>query len=288
MKPMSNLLTEAVRMRGQSLPYSVRSRGNIDLAFKAIGGATAVACNYQAGCLKIRVPRSAPGARPVAVLINTSGGLAEGDRLSQAVQWGADTSASVVTQAAEKVYRALDEGAAIETRIAVDAGADAEWLPQETILFDRARLTRDTRVRLAGGSSFLGVEAVVLGRAAMGEVIRTGMISDRWRIWRDGRLIYADALRLEGPIEDMMQRPAIGGAARAMAVLIHVSARASSLLAAVREALAGAIGTAAASAWNGMLVVRLLARDGATLRHDMVRALGALRENRPLSRVWSC
>jgi urease accessory protein len=285
---MSNLRTEAIRMRGMTLPDSVRSRGKIDLAFKALGAATTVASSYQAGCLKIRVPRSAPGDRPVAVLLNTSGGLAEGDRLFQAVRWGADTSASVVTQAAEKVYRALDEGAAIETRMTVDAGADAEWLPQETILFDRARLTRDTQVRLVGGSSFLGVEAVVLGRAAMGEVMRTGMISDRWRIWRDGRLIYADALRLEGPIEDLMRRPAIGAAARAMAVLIHVSSRAASLLASVREALAGAIGTAAASAWNGMLVVRLLARDGATLRHDMLRALAALRENRPLSRVWSC
>jgi urease accessory protein len=37
-----------------------------------------------------------------------------------------------------------------------------------------------------------------------------------------------------------------------------------------------------------MLVVRLLARDGALLRHDMLRALAALRGGLPLPRVWSC
>src|SRR3546814_21148959 len=99
-------------------------------------------------------------------------------------------------------------------------GARAEGRSQESILFDRALLVRDTQVRIAGDADFLGVEAVVLGRAAMDEVVARGTLVDRWRIWRDGRLIYADAPKLDGPIDTLMQYPAIGAGARAMAVEI--------------------------------------------------------------------
>lgn len=268
--------------------FAVRSRGTMRLGFKPLAGATGIGDFYQAGCLRLRVPRVAMGDDPCAVILNTSGGLADGDRLSQHVAWRDDTRAAVTTGAAEKVYRAMADGARIETRLEVGSHADAEWLPQETILFDRARLNRDTQVTMAEDGHFLGVEAVVLGRSAMDETVDSGSLRDGWRIRRGGRLVYADALRLEGPVAALMGRPAIGAGARAMAVLIHVSRRAAGLLGAVREALAGAAGTAAASAWNGMLVVRLLAADGATLRHDMLRALAVLRGGRPMPRVWSC
>lgn len=279
---------DGLRERRASVPQSVRSRGELRLRFTPTARGTAVAEQYQAGCLKVRIPRVGPGEDPCAVLLNTSGGLADGDRLAQHIAWDAGTAATVTTQAAEKAYRALFAGARIETRLDVAAGANAEWLPQETIMFDSARLVRDTRVSIGEGANFLGLEAVVLGRSAMGEVVAEGALADGWRIRRGGRLIYADALRLEGPVDDLMRRAAIGAGARAMAVLVHVSAQAASLLGRVREALAGALGTAAASAWNGMLVTRLLARDGAILRHDMLRALSALRGARPLPRVWAC
>jgi len=266
----------------------VRSRGEIRLGFQSIEGRTTIATGYQGGCLKFRMPRHEASEMPGAILLNTGGGLTGGDRLSQRIAWGQDSAASVTTQAAEKVYRAIHDDTAIETRLDVGGAAHAEWMPQETILFDRARLQRDTHVRLAGDAAFLGVEAVVLGRTAMDETMQAGALVDRWRIWRAGRLIYADALRLEGPIDDLMQRRAIGAGARAMAVIIHVSSRAAALLGQVREALAGAIGLAAASCWNGMLVTRLLARNGAILRHDMLRALAALRGGRAMPRVWSC
>ena len=266
----------------------VRSRGEIRLGFQSVEGRTTIATGYQRGCLKFRMPRHEASEMPGAILLNTGGGLTGGDRLSQRIAWGQDSAASVTTQAAEKVYRAIHDDTAIETRLDVGGAAHAEWMPQETILFDRARLRRDTQVRLAGDAAFLGVEAVVLGRTAMNETMQAGALVDRWRIWRAGRLIYADALRLEGPIDDLMQRRAIGGGARAMAVIIHVSSHAAALLGQVREALAGAIGLAAASCWNGMLVTRLLARNGAILRHDMLRALAALRGGRAMPRVWSC
>ncbi len=126
--------------------------------------------------------------------------------------------------------------------------------------------------------TFLGLEAVVLGRTAMGETVRSGSLRDRMRIWRGGRLIYADTLALDGDIAALMQRAAIGGGAKAMAVIVHASAGAADLLDPVREAISGAVGLAAASTWNGLLAVRLLAPDGEALRHDIALALVVLRQ----------
>jgi urease accessory protein len=267
----------------------MRSQGVLDLSFRKRGNRTAVDRAYQAGCLRMRLPGSrSETSEPCAVLMNTAGGVAEGDSIGQRIARGEDTFATVTTQAAEKIYRALAAGCAISTQLTVARGAHAEWLPQETILFDASRLRRDARIVLADDVTFLGLEAVVLGRAAMGETVTRGSLRDRMRIWRNGRLIYADTLALDGDIAGLMQRAAIGGGARAMAVIVHASAAASTLLDPVRDALAEARALAAASCWNGLLAVRLLAPDGETLRHDIALALAALREGRPLPRVWRC
>ena len=274
--------------RGQ-VPRSLRSQGAVDISFRNREGRSAIDRSFQSGCLRMRLPRAeSAGEAPCAVLMNTAGGVAEGDRLDLRVRWGRDTLATVTTQAAEKVYRALAAGCAISTELTVERGARAEWLPQETILFDACRLRRDARIVLEEDVTFLGVEAVVLGRAAMGETMRSGSLRDRMRIWRNGRLIYADTLALDGDIAALTQRAAIGGGARAMAVIVHASDSAAALLDPVRDALADARALAAASSWNGLLAVRLLAPDGETLRHDIALALSALREGRPLPRVWRC
>ncbi|MGN6357079.1 MAG: urease accessory protein UreD [Novosphingobium sp.] len=270
-------------------PQFIRSQGALDLSFRKRNNRVTVDRSFQSGCLRMRMPRREhPAEPPCAVLINTAGGVAEGDRLDQRIEWGEGTAATATTQAAEKIYRALSRGAAIATRLTVRSGAAAEWLPQETILFDDARLARDARIILEDDVTFLGVESVVLGRTAMGEAVRRGELRDRMRIWRGGRLIYADSLALEGEIDALMRRSAIGGGARAMAVIVHASAGAKALLDPVRGALAGAAGLAAASTWNGLLAVRLLAPDGETLRHDVALGLAVLRDGRPLPRVWRC
>lgn len=272
-----------------AVPAYMRSQGRIDAAFRAGAGRLALARGFQAGNLRLRVPRPGhSGEMPSAVMINTAGGVAEGDSLDVRLEWLTGAAATVTSQAAEKVYRALAAPARIATHIAVGAGATAEWLPQETILFDGFGLEREAKVLLAHGASFLGLEALVLGRAASGEVVRRGALRDRLRIWRGGRLVYADALVLEGDIERLMQRSGAGNGAHAMAVLVHASDQATGLIAPVRAALASAQGRAAASTWNGLLAVRLLAGDGETLRHDIALALAPLRDGRPLPRVWQC
>jgi urease accessory protein len=269
-----------------TVPRMLRSEGRLDLSFRRREDRTAIDRAFQAGCLRMR--RVDDGRTPCAVLINTAGGIAEGDSIDQRIAWDEGAEATVTTQAAEKIYRALADGSTISTQLTVARGAHAEWLPQETILFDASRLRREARIVLAEDVTFLGVEALVLGRAAMGESMRQGSLRDSMRIWRGGRLIYADRLALDGDVAALMDRAAVGNGARAMAVIVHASAQAQALRDPVREALEGAGGIAAASCWNGLLAVRLLAPDGETLRGDITRALSVLRQGRPLPRVWRC
>lgn len=277
------------RASDAALQRSIRSKGQLDLAFIQSGTSTVLARRGQAGCLRVHLPRvESQDEMPCPVIINTAGGITGGDRLDQHLSWGQETAAIATTQAAEKVYRSLSSDAVITTELAVERGARAEWLPQETILFDRARLHRETRVVLSEGASFLGVEAVVLGRKAMGEKVRKGLLLDRMQIRRCGRLVYSDVVKLDGDIAARLSSAATGNRASAMAVIILVAEDAATRIDAVRSTLEEALGLTAASTWNGLLAVRLLAPDSETLRHDIALALAPLRGGRSLPRVWRC
>ncbi|MEJ0019858.1 MAG: urease accessory protein UreD [Acetobacteraceae bacterium] len=238
----------------------------------------------QAGCLKARFPRPEDAAWMNIVTLNTSGGIAGGDALESAFTVGEGGRATIAAQAAERFYRALPGSAAsqVRTRIAVANGGAAEWLPQETILFDRCAVQRRLEVELAADAWFLGVESLVFGRAAMGEVVAQAALRDVIQVRRDGRLLLHDAIRLEGDVAATLHRPAIAQGARAIATVIHVAPDAEAMIGALRDL------AVASSAWDGMLVARLLAADSATLRGDVIRVLNVLRGGRALPRVWQC
>ncbi|MEJ0022541.1 MAG: urease accessory protein UreD [Alphaproteobacteria bacterium] len=267
---------------------TIRSQGALQLTFARRNNTTSLYEARQSGCLRARVPRVARAERLCVVTLNTAGGLTGGDSLRHDLRWEAGTESTVTSQAAEKIYRAQDSAVRIETNIEVASGATAEWLPQETILFNRARLRRRSSAHLAADARFLCVEAIVFGRAAMGETVTSGEISDGWRVFREGRLIFADMFALDDDIESALQRKAIGAGANAAALLICVEQNVARLLSDLRSALENARGRAAASAWNGMLIARLLAPDSETLREDINLALGVLRAGLPAPRAWAC
>ena len=267
-----------------------RAVGELRLSMRLRDGETVLEGLRQVGCLKARFPRPERGAWTSAVSLNTTGGIAAGDRLSSDIAVGQGARATIAGQAAERCYRALPGAtpARIRTRIAVAPGAAMEWLPQETILFDRCALDRRLEIELAADAWFLGVEAVVFGRAAMGERVGHADFRDMIRLRRDGRLLLQDAVRMQGDVAAKLARPAIGAGAGAMATLLHAAPDAEAALDGVRETLADAPAEWGASAWDGMLVVRFLAADGASLRQAVVLGLQALRGSRPLPRVWLC
>ena len=271
-------------MVNPSLTRRQTAEGRIALTVARLGGATRVVGLHESGSARLRLPRH--GAGPIeAVLINTAGGVAAGDRFATAITLGPGAELVATSAAAEKIYRSDADTATIATMISLAPGARLEWLPQETILFDRARLGRRLDVDLASDGSALLYEAVVFGRAAFGETVREGFYEDRWRVRRGGRLVYADTLRLEGPIAELLARPTVAAGGRALATLLYVAPDAETRLDEARAHLEGASCECGASAWNGLLAVRFLAPAIEALRRDVARFMTAFR-GRPLPRVW--
>jgi urease accessory protein len=264
-------------------PPLQRAAGAGRIAVKAEDGAMRLARLYQDGCAKIRLPTDRAALGLEAVLINTSGGLTGGDRMSWRVDAGAGARLTLTTQACEKVYRARDGRAEVAVALTAAANARIDWLPQETILFDEAALSRTLEADLAENARLLVVEAVVLGRTAMGETVRRGTLRDRWRIRREGRLVFADDLRFEGPVAEIAAlAPTLAGG-RAFASLLLVADDAERLLAPLREAIGSAGG---ASAFEGNLFARIVAPDGLSLRRALLPAIAALRDGAHVPRVW--
>jgi urease accessory protein len=272
-------------------PVLQRARGRADVGFRLDEGATRLDRLFQEGQAKIRLPKVHGATPATAVLINTGGGIAGGDRIAWGARFGAGTRALVTSQAAERVYRSSttdgELSGEIDSRLEIGDGARAEWLPQETILFDRAALSRRLDVTMAADASALMVEAIVLGRTAMGEEVETCRLVDRWRIRRGGRLVFADTFRVEGAARTLLAGAATGGGARAFATVVFVDRDAETRLDEVRALLATGSSAGGASAFDGLLVIRLAHGEPARLKAELSRLLVLIRRAE-LPRVWSC
>jgi urease accessory protein len=257
-----------------------RAAGRIALAVAAQGGVTRRRQVYEDGPLRVRFPNS---SRPAleAMIVNTAGGIAGGDRHGLDIDVGEGAALGVTTAAAEKVYRALGPGAEIEVKLGVGGGARLSWLPQETILFDRARLNRRIEVELAPDANLLMAEAVVFGRSAMGEAVMEGAFSDRWRVRRDGRLLFAETVRLDGAISRMLAEPVVAGGGVAIATVLAVPGDQAMVERVRAQTFCGEVGV---SSWNGLAVARLCAKDDTSLRRDLAAVITALGGTLP--RLW--
>lgn len=270
-----------------SAPLAQRAAGLAQLGCASADDRTRLRRLYQDGSAKIRLP--AVSADPLeAVLINTAGGLTGGDRIGWDVDVGAGASVSITTQACEKVYRAASDHAQVRVRLSVGENGRIAWLPQETIVFDRAAFARTLDVELAAGAEALVLEATVFGRLAMGERAAQGTFHDRWRVRRDGVLIHAEDFRIGPDITGALARAASAGGAIAVATLLLVSTRAEALLDPVREIVGDQGG---ASAWSakatGKLLARLYAVDSYHLRQRLVPLVGLLNGKAGLPKLWS-
>lgn len=267
-------------------PQLQRSLGDVRLSVRRDGAFTRVQDAYQAGSAKVRLPKAASENALEAILINTSGGLTDGDRFDQYVRAEEGAQLSVTTQACEKAYRGRGEPATLYASLTVEDGASLSWLPQPTIFFDHAGLDRLTEVHLAHSAQFLGVEALILGRTHMGELVRQGTLRDRWRLHRDGVLLQADDVRANGDLSAIFGAPVTLAGLKAYATCFYVAGDAEARLDAVRGAIASLKDSvAAASAWEGRLVARFAAADGQALTRALIHFLTQFR-GQPMPRPW--
>ncbi len=269
-----------------------RSDGSCRIVLGSSGKGTGIIDVFQRSPIRVMFPRTAGGAVQEAVLMNTAGGIAGGDRLQSAVTALSQASIAVTSQAAEKVYRSLEEPARIATKLKVCGAARLAWLPQETIVFDRARFIRNTEVELSSGAELLALEWLVLGRAAHGEEVAGGHITDGWRVKKDGRLTWADSFRATDDVFPHLHRKALLSHYKAIATLIYFGPDLATRLELFREIASSLECDCAATSVGGLIVVRFAA-DPSRLRialrsflQRVERGLGGGPFRVP--KMWSC
>jgi urease accessory protein len=260
-----------------------RARGSVTFDVHQVEGVTRRRHLHESGSLRVRFP--SPEAEGLsAVFVNTAGGIAGGDRFDIDISTGEGSRLAVTTAAAEKIYRAQGPAAELNIALKAAAGSHLAWLPQETILFDQARVSRRIDIDLAEGASLLLCEIVVFGRAAMGERMRHGEFTDRWRMRRGGRLVFAETVRLDGEISEKLDRAAVakGGVAIGTALIVPGDEVLVERIRGASQSFGCEVGI---SAWNGFAMARFCAQDAARLRADMMAVLGRA-SGSALPRLW--
>jgi urease accessory protein len=285
-----------------------RVDGEARIAFRRrVDGTTALADLYQKAPCRVLFPTTEDDEPVQAVLLTTSGGLTGGDRTRVSVSIEPHARATVTTQAAEKIYRALpDTGdAVVQVEMQVGDGAWAEWLAQETIVFEGSRLRRLFAADVAATGRLLAVESIVFGRTAMGEFFNSGMLHDSWRIRRGGRLVWADALHLDGTphldgslqvdgnIKALRAMPFGFGASAACSTILYAGADAPQQLVEARRLLSDCTLPCGATSLDGIMLVRIMADDAAELRTAVMKLIAGIRQAAAslparLPRVWYC
>lgn len=263
----------------------VAAHGELAVAFE--DGRTRLKRLHQQGAAVIRFPRPT-NALLEAVMINTAGGLTGGDRLAWDIEVARGASLTLTTQACEKIYRSQAGQAEVSVHLRAGPGSRINWLPQETIVFDRSAFSRRLDVDLAEGASALLVEATVFGRTAMGEAVRQCMFRDRWRVRSGERLVHAEDFAIGPDTSRALSRAAVAGGGIAVATVLLIAPDADVHLHAVRE-FTGPDG--GASFWRvgstGKLLARLVAGDGYALRKRLVPLVELLNGRAGLPKVWS-
>jgi urease accessory protein len=258
--------------------------GTLELAFdnSGAGGATRLTHLHQAAPLRALFPETCRMDLPVIALTATCGGFTGGDRMRTAIAMGADTKAMAIAQAAEKLYRSKGGETRIEIALDVEARGWLEWLPQETILFNGARMRRQTSIDLGAEAGVLAGEILVFGRSAHGETMTSGLVHDAWSVKRRGALVWADRFHAaDALLVEALEHPAALKGMRAAAMLLHAGPGAEPRLTLLRDLmqLAPAEVRCAATLVNGVLVARWLSADALTLRPSFAAAWMALRSD---------
>jgi urease accessory protein len=270
-----------------------RSAGSCRIVLKGSEHGNQIVDVYQRSPLRVMFPKLGRKGIEEAVFMNTAGGVAGGDRLDSAVTALGDACITLTSQAAERIYRALDEPARISTTLTVGGTARVSWCPQETIVFNRGRLRRQTQIAVTSGAELLALEWLVLGRAAHGEAVAAGHVIDSWRVEKDGRLVWADTLRITDDLFPHVRRKALLADCTAVATLVYFGPDLEKRLECLRDWAASLECRVAATLVGGLIVVRFAAILASSLRQalrtmlqqfDVAFGPGPFR----VPKMWSC
>jgi len=293
MSQLQEIYTSAIPRVNASDKHLQRAQGVCRLVVGGSAEGNEIVDVFQRSPLRVIFPTIGGTAVKEAVLINTAGGIAGGDRLECEVTASGNASIAITSQTAERVYRALDEPAHILTRLKVSDGARLAWFPQETIIFNWARLHRETRIEISPGAELVALESLVFGRAAHGEQIVGGHLRDRWRVMQDGRLLWADTFHVGEEVFPHLNRRALLGNCKAIATLIFFGPELAKRLELLRSVSVSLDCLCAATSVSGLIIVRLAAETSSNLKfalRTLLNKVGPEFGAGPfrVPKMWSC
>ena len=267
-------------MDGSECVKMQRARGRLSFSV----GHKRVLRMFQSGSAKLMLPKTYSDMME-AVILNTSGGMTDGDILNIDVE-AEDCALVMTTQTAERVYRSVGTTPAkTQINLSVSGTADLHWLPQETIVFNNSKFERTLKINLSSCSNCLVAETIVLGRQAMGENVYDCHLVDNWRVFRDGNLFHAESLRLSDEVSKIITAPAGGNGARLLSTILYIGDNLEQIVDRVSDVIKQSPSNCAVSCWNDRLIIRLMSAHSASARKDIEKLLLAIRKQ-PMPRVW--
>lgn len=256
------------KVRRSDSSGKVTVEGGAQVRFECDGTRTVLKDLYQHDPVRILFPDNPPGELTIGVLTTTSGGLVGGDKITVEVTAGVGTQSMIMAQAAEKIYRSIGPDCLIDISIQAENDSWFEWLPQETILHQGARMRRQTHINLSGSARVLAGEFLVFGRYAMGEKMTEGMVHDGWEVSLNEHPLWSDAFHLEGDLDRIIDHPAGLGGATGFANVVYAGPDAGNHLQLARDLLIDHPNVRCAATFvNEVLLVRWLGRDVFSLRN---------------------
>jgi len=240
--------------------------GRVDLIIGPAGTVERRLCSHN---LSLSRPLYPEGDLPHIFLINTSGGLVQGDRLNVGIKVKDDGRAHLTTQSANRIYR-MEAGCAVQqTELAVGERAFLEYLPEPNIPYKGSRLVQLTKIDLRLSSTFFGQDIMLPGRYASGEEFECDLYHSGTEILIDGKTALIDTIILEPGLRTA-EKPGIMGCHRFMANL-YVYMQDYSVLSDMLGDTPHCITP------KGVLLVRMIDEDWLTLKDKIERVWGCFR-----------
>lgn len=271
-----------MQLATKALPKFQRSKGRVELGFSCQAHSNGLEHLYQAGCLKALIPKNYSEV-PDVILINTAGGITGGDELKIQAHIGERVNVCLTTQTAERVYKTCQGIGKIEVELDLKNSSKLDWIPQETILFDKSAIKRSIKVNMLEHSHLFMVESIILGRQAMNECVTSNLFIDRWEILRNSKPIYIESLKLSNANE--LSGLATLGKNKALATILYIAPDSEERLGQMRRLIVDSDVFGAATAWGGKMVVRLISECPRLLRLALIYIITEFR-GRSLPRVW--
>ncbi|BAQ65199.1 urease accessory protein UreD [Geminocystis sp. NIES-3709] len=192
-------------------------QGKINLVYEYQEGKTKIKSAYHQAPLKIQRSFYPEGDSIChSVILHTAGGIVGGDILSQTIHLSSNSQVFITTPAATKIYRTQEKKAFQEIIINLENDTYLEYLPQETIVFNKCQYQQKLRVNLRENATWLGWEIIRFGRSARGEIFTHGQWLNQTEVWYKDKPLWIDRQLLQGEsnlfsaINGLANKPVIG------------------------------------------------------------------------------